>query len=223
MLSKIAYYFRMTKRFMLCHYFNRFPRQLDGDIIDLHRDQEKLFTERLKDADSGMSETSFSDKAKLRMDHVVNPPRLCLEIGSESGWFGRLIRDKYPGSKYIGIDFRLEVAKANSESGRLMVCGDGAALPIKNSSVDLFLALHVLEHIRDMKRFRLELDRVLKENARILFAVPLGYDEDPCHRWHFMTGLGWRRFIRENLNLTVIKEHVDRTIPSEYISTWRKS
>lgn len=63
--------------------------------------------------------------------------------------------------------------------------------PIADSTADVILAFHVLEHVNDLPRVMEEIHRISKPGARIVIEVPyfrsvLAY-QDPTHRRFFTT------------------------------------
>ena len=111
---------------------------------------------------------------------------------------------------------------ANSVKNHSLVASDATILPLKTNSFDLLMAFHVLEHIRDIKSLRREIHRILQPGGKMILCMPLGYDTDPCHRWHFMSKKGWSNFVKSKLGLTLIKERVEKKDPSEYLGVYMK-
>lgn len=69
-------------------------------------------------------------------------------------------------------------------------------LPFEDSSIDEFLASHVIEHLRNPLPFMQELHRIAKPGARAVFRVPYGSSddalEDPTHvRQYFLNSFGY--------------------------------
>ncbi|MCK4589132.1 MAG: class I SAM-dependent methyltransferase [Nanoarchaeota archaeon] len=67
---------------------------------------------------------------------------------------------------------------------------DQYPFPFKNSSVDLILAMAVIEHLSDMKSFLEEVHRILKPGGKLRFRVPLAFthiDAGDCtHKQHLI-------------------------------------
>jgi SAM-dependent methyltransferase len=69
------------------------------------------------------------------------------------------------GVRRIGIDIHIE------ELSRGMMQGDAMSLPLRSESVDVVLALDVLEHVDDDAMFA-EVARVLRRGGRLIATVP---------------------------------------------------
>ena len=50
---------------------------------------------------------------------------------------------------------------------------ENQAIPIKSNSVDIIIAVEVIEHIRDSKEFLKEILRVSKPGGLILLTMPI--------------------------------------------------
>jgi len=103
-------------------------------------------------------------------DLLKNGRARVLDIGCGTG----LILQGISGESYaIGVDFSSKALsfceKRNLEN---LVRGDVRDLPIATSSVDLVLALDLLEHIEDDKGLMNEIRRVLKPEGYLLATVP---------------------------------------------------
>lgn len=85
----------------------------------------------------------------------------------------------------IGID------KVKSPGADIIHDLDTFPWPIADSSADVILAFHVLEHVDDLPRVMEEIHRISKPGARLIAEVPyfrsvLAY-QDPTHRRFFTT------------------------------------
>jgi SAM-dependent methyltransferase len=117
----------------------------------------------------------------------------------------------------IGLDFS---KKALSFCGRRkisnLLLGDVAKLPIKDASVDLILALDLLEHIEDDEGLMSEISRTLKPEGYILATVPAhqylwsGHDEALHH---------FRRYSKEGF-LNLIARNGFQPIKYSYVITF---
>ena len=109
---------------------------------------------------------------------VLNPPRnaRCLEIGPGPGWIGTWLAEKRPDLQIMGLepspDMR-RVAKSNAEScgvhGRIeFVPGYVENMKcFSEGEFDLVFSNESLHHWADPKHAFLEIQRVLKPNARL--------------------------------------------------------
>ena len=76
----------------------------------------------------------------------------------------RLVRAQCPGAQVIGVD-RDDLRWAALRT-------DAERLPLRNSSVDLIVCLHVLEHVSDDRSAMSEIARVLSPHGVAIVQVP---------------------------------------------------
>lgn len=101
-----------------------------------------------------------------------------------------------PDIDYTGIDFVPEyivgLRQRWPESGpfpfshKRFVVSSMDTLPFPGASYDVVYSRHTLEHVPDLKRVFLEIQRVLKPGGRFIFCVPTDpRDNEPAHlmRW----------------------------------------
>ncbi|MBP9854110.1 MAG: methyltransferase domain-containing protein [Candidatus Omnitrophica bacterium] len=70
--------------------------------------------------------------------------------------------------------------------GGIDLCFSGEALPLKNNSVDVFVMIDVLHHIKNPRKLLNEMNRCLKVNGKIIMI-------EPANTW-------WGRFIYQNFH-----------------------
>jgi SAM-dependent methyltransferase len=85
-----------------------------------------------------------------------------LDIGCGTGTNLTLARE---GVRMLGVDIHIE------ELGPGMLQGDAVSLPIRSGSIDVVLALDVLEHVDDEAMLE-EAARVLRRGGRLIATVP---------------------------------------------------
>jgi SAM-dependent methyltransferase len=87
--------------------------------------------------------------------------------------------------------------------GGLATLGEITALPFPDCSLDLICAFDLLEHIEDDRQAFRELGRVAKDNATVIFSVPLH-----STRWSAFDALvGHVRRYEPNELLAILREH----------------
>lgn len=98
-------------------------------------------------------------------------PSLVVEVGAGEGHVtGRLV-ERFPDAAVIGLDLPdAELAGDWGELGLPMFFGDATRLPFPDASVDLVVALEVLEHIPQPERALREIARVCGGTA--VLSVP---------------------------------------------------
>jgi SAM-dependent methyltransferase len=99
------------------------------------------------------------------------PPATVLEVGMGEGEIAARIRQRYPQTRFVGIDLPDdELAAAWGDKGVSGAFADIAHLPFPSSHFDLVLAIEVLEHVPDPDAALRELARVGR--ASFVLSVP---------------------------------------------------
>jgi ubiquinone/menaquinone biosynthesis C-methylase UbiE len=96
-------------------------------------------------------------------------PKVVLEVGAGEGHVSALLRERSPESMIVAFDLpdpELTVGWADLRG----VFGSAERLPFRDRSVDLVLAIEVLEHVDDPARALAEIARVAK--GPVLASVP---------------------------------------------------
>lgn len=225
-LDSLVYRLRWTRRALLCQYRNRFPGRRDigeREAVRLHRIQKEEFAEVLGAKAGSPEYREANDRAvEARLALLDRPYSSGLEIGCENGWFGRLLVQRGLAARTVGVDFRNEAMRGLSRPCSPLIAASAERLPLRRASFDLIVAFHVIEHLRHPARFRKELDRLAAPSAEVLLALPLGWDEDPCHRWHFMTVRGWKGFLRRNYGLGFLRGGIRSHPEAEFLGLFRR-
>jgi|CXWL01.1.fsa_nt_gi SAM-dependent methyltransferase len=113
------------------------------------------------------------------------------------------LRPRLPilGTSFIDIS-RLALSGLKSCGGHAML-GEITALPFPDCSVDLVCAFDIVEHIEDDRQAFRELSRVAKDDATVIFSVPLHPD-----RWTGFDALvGHARRYDPGELLAILEEH----------------
>ncbi len=226
MLEPFKYRIRWLARAWFCQYNNWRPdrSKLEGrTLIEIHQRQKENHS-HIAGGVSPVQAKEIDGKAlALRMGLVGTSYGACLEIGCESGWFLDCLLREEKIKSAIGIDLRKNEMVGKAGPSKDLIASSAEALPFKNTTFELVVAFHVIEHLRDLTKFRAEMERVTWAETDYLIALPIGWDEDPCHRWHFMTAMGWKRFLRKRLGLQFISGGVFKTHSTEFLGLFRKS
>jgi SAM-dependent methyltransferase len=77
--------------------------------------------------------------------------------------------------RYIGIEYSPE---SGFRGNRADFCGDAAALPLNDESVDTILCTEVMEHVPNPEKTIAEFARVLRKNGVLIITAPFFY---PVH------------------------------------------
>lgn len=84
----------------------------------------------------------------------------CLDIGCGEKKYEKLFDVK----QYIGLDSNIEL--------RPDIVANGEALPFADEMFDSILSTQVLEHVRNLDEFLIEVTRVLKKDGYLIITVP---------------------------------------------------
>ena len=98
-------------------------------------------------------------------------PRVVVEVGAGEGRITERLRERFPSATVVGLD--LPDADLQREWRGVevpMFAGDATRLPFTDASVDLVVALEVLEHVPQPRRALDELARVCRGAA--VLSVP---------------------------------------------------
>lgn len=141
-------------------------------------------------------------------DAAINAlaPGCAIEIGCGRGrWLARL---RTRGWKTAGFDI--------APSARPGAVANAARLPVANASIDLAMAITVLQHIEEKEAAFLEMVRVTKRGGRILL-VELIDNPEVAWQAHVMPKRrGWWKAVFHDAGLTVEREE-----PVEYLPILR--
>ena len=84
----------------------------------------------------------------------------------------------------VGLDFSIELLKANENPRLNLLRGDAIELPFKEGAFDVVVATAVIEHVSDAGRMLEECRRILKEDGLCILTTP-----DPLFE-HIATRVG---------------------------------
>lgn len=109
-----------------------------------------------------------------RFDAVLprQAPRRVLEVGMGEGVIAGRVRDRYPGTSFVGVDLPDDGLRVHWRDRALVgVFADVGRLPFPDGAADLVLAIEVLEHVEDPDAAVAELARV--GTGHLVLSVPL--------------------------------------------------
>jgi SAM-dependent methyltransferase len=108
------------------------------------------------------------------LEHVVDPPRRALDLGTGTGKAARLVASRFPEAEVVGVDLAPEMV---DEAKRLLPAGlegrvsyavaDAASLPFDEGAFDLVVLQNAIP-------FFDELRRVTAPGGHVLFAFSFG-------------------------------------------------
>ena len=122
--------------------------------------------------DAGYHEVSRSDI----LSFITEPPGTVLDIGCAGGATGRLVKQKFPGTRVIGIEPNLAAA-AQARQFLDVVVSKGIeeidpTLDLGGNEIRLVLLMDVLEHLVDPWRTLVELRKLITVETRVLASIP---------------------------------------------------
>lgn len=121
-----------------------------------------------------------------------------LEIGAGTAFMRPVIRAEIPDVLYVSSDI------APTENTNLVV--DACALPLATASVDVVLALEVLEHIERPEQLVAEASRVLRPGGHLILTVPFMFGVHDFMDYHRFTPLGMEQLLgRHALELEQVR------------------
>lgn len=101
-----------------------------------------------------------------------------LEIGSGTGFQLKFLKERARCA--VGIDIKSSIFRENQTED--IIEYDGRNIPFNDSSFDMVFSSNVLEHIRDIDGFLVEMKRVLKDNG-------IGVHILPSRSWRLFTSI----------------------------------
>jgi SAM-dependent methyltransferase len=105
------------------------------------------------------------------LDFLPSGPCDALEVGCGEGGQLKKVAAAVPGLRLVGVDLPSPALAARWEGlDADMVCSSGAALPFRDGTFDLVLALEMLEHVPDPDLVLAEIARVAR--GRVVLSVP---------------------------------------------------
>lgn len=125
---------------------------------------------------------------------INDPPGLVLDVGCGGGATGRLIKEKFPGTRVVGIELNQHAADHARQFLDVVVCASIdevlIAEHIGDAPIGTVLLLDVLEHLYDPWRALTRIRCWLAPGARVLASVPnirnlVTLDELAAGRWEY--------------------------------------
>ena len=111
----------------------------------------------------------YKFRRKIITEHLTNNSFI-LDVGSGTGYLASELLKK--GFKVVGLDIDMDAIPYLKSREVNFVIGDGNSLPFKGESFDFILAIDVLEHIKDDKKFLSSLVKVIKKGGGLIINVP---------------------------------------------------
>lgn len=125
---------------------------------------------------------------------VNDPPGVVLDVGCGGGATGRLIKEKFPGTRVIGVELNPHAAAYARQFLDDVVCASiddvDLAAHVGEVTIGTVLLLDVLEHLYDPWRALARIRTWLATGTRVLASVPnirnlVNLDELAAGRWEY--------------------------------------
>jgi O-antigen biosynthesis protein len=125
---------------------------------------------------------------------IHEPPGTVLDIGCGGGATGKLLKEKFPGSRVIGIEINSRAADYARQFLDQVICAAiedvDLAVEAPGAQISTVLLLDVLEHLYDPWRALLHVRRWLAPETRVLASIPnirniAVLDELAAGRWQY--------------------------------------
>ncbi|MCF8495327.1 MAG: class I SAM-dependent methyltransferase [Alphaproteobacteria bacterium] len=114
------------------------------------------------------------------LNETENPPARVLEIGAGNGWRLSILKERWPGAEFFGLDPSAQ-AVAEAQQGLHLQQGTAEDLPFEDKSFDLVIfgfCLYLCDRA-DLFKIAAEADRILRENGQLLI---YDFHADPAYR-----------------------------------------
>ena len=100
------------------------------------------------------------------------PVQSILDVGCGTGGTMRVLRTRFPNAEIKGIEPIEAAARIAAGRGCDVTSGTFEHLPVEGESLDIVMALDVLEHLADDGRGLAEAFRALRPGGRLIVTVP---------------------------------------------------
>lgn len=137
----------------------------------------------------------YHQNARTEIVSFLNePPGVVLDVGCGGGATGKLIKEKFPGTRVVGIELNPHAAQHARQFIDDVICENidsiDLAQRLPGVRVDTVLLLDVLEHLYDPWRALVRIRSWLAAGARVLASVPnirnlSNLDELAAGRWEY--------------------------------------
>jgi 2-polyprenyl-3-methyl-5-hydroxy-6-metoxy-1,4-benzoquinol methylase len=122
-------------------------------------------------------DTAYHGNARAEIvSFLADPPGTVLDIGCGGGATGRLVKEKFPGARVLGIEVNPRAAEQARASLDRVICASvddvDATRDLAGETIDTVLLLDVLEHLYDPWRALVRIRGWLAPATRIVASVP---------------------------------------------------
>ncbi len=127
-----------------------------------------------KDYELESTAQSINEFEILLKNIHLEPDSIFIDIGCGEGGFTKLIQNYYHLDKAHGIDKNSMLLKKAEKRNIITYQKNimNSSLPFEDESVDFITCLGVLEHLKEYDTLFSEINRILKKDGIVIFAVP---------------------------------------------------
>lgn len=146
---------------------------MNAALLDKHRIADSFSRAALSYDGVAELQRQVGHRLLERLPEAI--PRTLLDLGSGTGYFTPLLRQRYPDSTLVNLDLAegmLRYARQHRpdfDAG--WICGDAEQLPLASGAVDLVFSSLAIQWCESPERLFTELDRVLRPGGRCVIAT----------------------------------------------------
>lgn len=154
------------------------------------------------------------NKLKVVTEMVGFRPKKILDVGCASGWFLKMMINKFPECRGYGVDVyknAVYFGRENYPNLDLRVA-DAHRLPFSNEYFDVVVCNEVLEHVVDPIKVLLEMRRVVKKEGLIVVEMDSGswLFRTIWGCWTYLKGKVWHDAHIQVFDTKMLKETIER-------------
>lgn len=105
-------------------------------------------------------------------EYYFGTPKDIIDLGTADGLMLSMMKDNFPSANCVGIEYSLDLVKANTDSRITVLQGDVCFLSMPNNSFDIAVATAIIEHVPNPTRMLEESRRVLRPDGLIILTSP---------------------------------------------------
>lgn len=134
------------------------PAELVYNMITMIASRLGLYTER-------------TEKYFGFFQDCIKKDMIVLDVGSGGGFFSEVCAKR--GSIVISLDVNIRQLKGYSKDKRIhRICGDAQSLPLRENSIDVVIAISLLEHLQKPNLAIKDVERVLRLGGLFVVQLP---------------------------------------------------
>ncbi|HUV42939.1 MAG TPA: class I SAM-dependent methyltransferase [Patescibacteria group bacterium] len=99
-------------------------------------------------------------------------PNNILDLGTADGLMLSQIKDHFPKSNCLGIEYSQELIKTNQDKRIKIIQGNVLKLPFQKPQFEVIIAAAIIEHLNQPQKLIRESQRVLKKNGILILTTP---------------------------------------------------